>query len=353
MSKRSVLYSMNSRLLYIIFFVFALVVSVITAALFICMLVLGEEKVLSFFVSPVVATILLLVATLIMGTILVSFAIRSYLKPLHAMHDAMEKVSKGDLTARVSSSASTVEMEQLMTHFNSMVTELGKIESLKNDFITTVSHEFKTPLSAIQGYSGLLSDPSLSEEERSSCIANIQVATERLASLTANVLSLNKLENTQKVQLSRVPLGESLRLAILQLQPKWQAKEMELDIDVIDIDIETDSRLIDTVWSNLLDNAIKYSNHGGVLHISLAKRDAYVVAAIRDEGIGISEEDSKHIFDKFFQADASRASQGNGLGLSLVKRIVDLLEGSIAVKSTEGVGTSVEVWLPLRESTSE
>ena len=268
------------------------------------------------------------------------------------INDATEQVAKGDFTIRVKldERVKIDEFEELYASFNRMVEELGTIETLRDDFVADVSHEIKTPIAAISGYATLLQDAGLSPEERSQHVDSILYNCNRLAALTGNILMLSRLDNgTVILKKKPYPLDEQIRRIVLSMEDKWTEKNMELDIDMDSVMYNGDEDLLYHVWMNLISNAIKFSNPGGFLKISLednAGGTGVICVTRRDTGVGIRSDQLSHIYDKFYQADRSRSKEGNGLGLALVKQITDLCGISISVNSKQGQGTSFILELP-------
>ena len=297
--------------------------------------------------TPLIAQLVLLGVAIALFAVVMVVSSRYFLAPIHRMGQAMEKVSKGDLSVRVSGESHRTEMGELIIRFNEMVAELGTIETLRNDFIANVSHEFKTPLATIQGYSMLLQSPDLSEEDRKQYSEAMLAATKQLTNLTTNILKLNKVENQTDIDLSEFALAEQVRQNILLLEPVWGPRQIDWDIDLTEVSVVACEELLSTVWNNLLGNAIKFSSDGGLIEVSLTKDPDFVTVIVKDHGCGMSAETLRHIYDKFYQADGSRSREGNGLGLALVKRIVELHHGSIAATSVEGEGSQFEVRIPI------
>ena len=297
--------------------------------------------------TPLIAQLVLLGVAIVLFAVVMVVGSRGFLAPIHRMSQAMEKVSKGDLSVRVKGAKDSTEMGELIARFNAMVEELGTIETLRNDFIANVSHEFKTPLTTIQGYSMLLQSDDLSDEERKQYTEAVLTATKQLTNLTTNILKMSKIENQKDIDYQEFALAEQIRQSILILEPIWSAKNIDWDIDLVEVSIVACEELLATVWSNLLGNAIKFSNDGGVIAVKLTKQKEYVTVEVSDHGVGMSEETLRHIYDKFYQGDGSRAGEGNGLGLALVKRIVELHRGQIVATSQEGEGSTFVVTIPI------
>ena len=236
--------------------------------------------------------------------------------------------------------------------FNRIAEELGSVETLRTDFISNVSHELKTPLSVIQNYGTMLQASGLSEEKRIEYAKGITDNSRRLASLIANILKLNKLENQQIFPVKeRFNLSEQLCQSLLQFEEVWEQKNIDIETDIEDeIYIDSDPELLYLVWNNLLSNAFKFTGSEGKVSISLTADDNCAAVRITDTGCGISPETGAHIFEKFYQGDTSHATQGNGLGLALVRRVVDIMQGDIFVESAVGKGSTFIVRLKRGES---
>ncbi|MBQ9328558.1 MAG: HAMP domain-containing histidine kinase [Solobacterium sp.] len=274
----------------------------------------------------------------------------TYDQPLQKISDATKRVASGDFSVRIDpihEEGSQDYLDVMIHDLNAMIAELGSIETLKTDFVSNVSHEIKTPISVIQNYAQLLQSPDLTEQERNDYSRAISDAAMRLSSLITNILRLNRLEN-QKLAPSAVEfdLSSQLTECLLGYESIWEEKNIELNPEIEDdVRIRSDPELLTIVWNNLLSNAFKFTEEGGTVSISLKEDGDTAVIKIRDSGCGMSTETVKHIFDKFYQGDTSRATQGNGLGLALVKRIIDIVGGTVQVESTPGEGSEFTVRL--------
>lgn len=274
----------------------------------------------------------------------------AYVKPIRKMGQSARKVAAGDFTVRIPSErkdGKKDEMELLIDDFNKMAEELATIETLKADFISNVSHEIKTPLSVIQNYAAVLHNGNVSEEQKQEYLKTILEATKKLSVLITNILRLNKLENQEIVQDKTYSLDEQLRCCILALEEKFEEKSIEFDADLEEAIITTDESLLEIVWNNLLTNAIKFTEPGGSVMVKLRVEDGIAIVSISDSGCGMAEETIRRIFDRFYQGDTSHSHEGYGLGLSLVKRIIDLVDGNITVESELGHGTNFMVTIKL------
>lgn len=273
-----------------------------------------------------------------------------YDTPMQEISAATKKVAHGDFTVRISPLHDEDHEDYLdfMIHdLNAMIEELGSIETLKTDFVSNVSHEIKTPISVIQNYARLLESDSLTVEDRREYANTISNAAMRLNTLITNILRLNRLEN-QKLQPveEEFDLSAQLTECLLAFEQVWEEKGIEIEPQIEDgITVCSDKELLSVVWNNLLSNAFKFTENGGMVGVNLSQDDEYVSVSVSDTGCGISEDAQRHIFDKFYQGDTSHATQGNGLGLTLVKRIIDIIGGEIFVTSVFGEGTNFTVKL--------
>ena len=267
-------------------------------------------------------------------------------RPVKRIIAGAQKVMDGDLTARIEPLRGVdAGFNAIIDYFNRMVQELSGMETLRTDFIANVSHELKTPLAVIQNYGTMLQQPNLSEEDRLDYARTVTNASVRLASLITNILKLNKLENQQIYpKKERFDLGEQLCECLLAFENAWEAKNLEIETDLADgVAVESDPELLSLVWNNLFSNAIKFTEDGGTVGLKLYTESGHAVVEVSDTGCGISPEVGAHIFEKFYQGDTSHATQGNGLGLALVKRVVDIVGGEIGVRSEYGKGSTFTV----------
>lgn len=270
-------------------------------------------------------------------------------KPTQKILVATSEIAKGNFDIKLDITHRHSKFDAydiIMENINKMAEELGKNEVLKTDFVSNVSHEIKTPLSIIQNYSMLLQNNKLTKEERDKYLKEMVVATKRLSNLITNILKLNKLEN-QKLdfELEKFNLGEELRLCVLQVEELLEKKNITIDCDIEDIQVVSAKELLQLVWNNLLSNAIKFTENAGTISVNVYQEKKYAVVKVSDTGCGMTSDVGKHIFDKFYQGDTSRASDGNGLGLALVKRVIDILGGKIYVESELGKGSTFIVKL--------
>jgi len=286
--------------------------------------------------------------TIVLGTGIAAYTSSKMLQPILKINDAAKKVAKGDFSVRLDERSIAKEIVEIAVNFNVMVKELSNTETLRNDFVSNVSHEFKTPLSAIEGYTTLLQDESLTRQEQQAYIERILENTGRLTRLTQSILSLSQLENQEIVLQKEIfQLDEQIRRVLLGYERLWEEKRLAIDVNLDEIRFFGNRALLAQVWSNLIDNAIKFSNRGGTLSVSCREVEGSIRVSVRDTGIGMPEEVRQHAFDKFYQGDRSHACTGSGLGLALVKRIVSLCDGDVSIQSREGAGTEITVVLPI------
>ena len=287
------------------------------------------------------------VFALLVGSIATIFLSKVFFKPIRRLQTAMRAVAEGDFSTRLEVRSSSAEIRELYERFNQMVQELGATEVLQSDFVTAVSHEFKTPINAIEGYSTLLSgDESLGEDAKLYA-EKILSSTARLSKLVHGVLLLSKVENqTIDSAKSHFRLDEQIRAAIVSAESEWAKKELELDVDLCRATYFGTEHLLCHVWDNLISNAIKFNREGGLLRLRLTEDEAGYLFTIEDEGCGIPEEKLHHIFDKFYQADSSHKEDGNGLGLALVKRICSLCRLTLSAENRPEGGARFTVFLP-------
>ena len=275
----------------------------------------------------------------------------TYEEPLHRLAEGTRKVAEGDFSVYVPTVHTSSRLDYLdvmILDFNKMVEELGSVETLKTDFVSNVSHEMKTPIAVIKNYAELLQTDRGTEEERREYARNIEEAATRLSTLISNILKLNKLENQSiDPDIEDYDLSGQLEMCILQYEELWDKKELELEVDIAErVNVRADRSLMELVWNNLLSNAVKFTEPGGTVTIRQRTAEGQVEVSVTDTGCGMSQESIRHIFDKFYQGDTSHAREGNGLGLALVKRIIDLMNGEITVVSRPGQGSTFTVRLP-------
>ena len=267
---------------------------------------------------------------------------------IHKVIKAMKQVSRGDFSTRLDEDEGVGEIRELISSYNHMAGELNGIEMFRTDFINNFSHEFKTPIVSIRGFAKQLQRDDLTDEQRREYTRIIADESERLANMSSNVLLLTKLENQQIItDMAEYALDEQLRNCILLLEKQWSEKDLDLKLDLDSISYLGNEEMMNHVWVNLISNAIKFSPRGGTLEVGCMRVQDFIMVHVRDAGEGMDELTQTRIFEKFYQGDNAHATEGNGLGLSLAKRIVDLCRGKITVASAPGQGTTFSVYLPI------
>lgn len=271
-------------------------------------------------------------------------------RPVKRIADAAEKIMHGDLSVRVAPLGGVYAMDSfdvIIDYFNRMAQELSGIETLRTDFIANVSHELKTPLAVMGNYGVMLQSPDLSQEKRVEYARAVTAASRRLGDLISNILKLNKLENQQIFpEVQDYNLSEQLCQCLLTFESTWEEKQLEIETDIPeDVFLRGDPELLSLVWNNLLSNAMKFTKHGGRVSVCLAPAGSRVSVSVADTGPGMDAAVGARIFEKFYQGDDSHAGQGNGLGLALVKRVMDIVGGDISVESCLGQGSTFTVTL--------
>jgi len=269
-------------------------------------------------------------------------------RPVKKIICAAEKIMQGDFSVRVSLRCTFDSMDgfhEISRYFNKMAEELSSVETLRTDFIANVSHELKTPLAVMQNYGTMLQQPGLSEEKRIEYAKAITDSSRRLADLITNILKLNKLENQQIFpQTKKYDLSEQLCQCLLQFENIWEKKNIHIEADLEEgVMICADEELLSLVWNNLLSNAFKFTPEKGTVSLSLAADAKEAIVTVSDTGCGMTAEAGGHIFEKFYQGDTSHATQGNGLGLALVRRVMDIIHAEIMVESVPDKGSTFTV----------
>lgn len=286
--------------------------------------------------------------SVVVGGVITNYITHSFIDPITRLGAAMKEVADGNFQITAQCSSKLKEVNDIYASFNLMVQELAATETLQTDFISSVSHEFKTPINAIEGYASLLQDHQQSTEEQQIYIEKILYNTHRLSALTGNILLLSKINNqTIKPQRTGFRLDEQIRQAIVALEQKWTAKDIDFDVELDKIQYSGYESLLSHVWSNLIDNAIKFDPQGGMIALRLRQSGDCAVFTIDDNGPGVPPQEQERIFHKFYQVDNSREVSGNGLGLALVRQIVSFSGGTVAVENLPEAGCRFTVTLPL------
>ncbi len=286
--------------------------------------------------------------SILIGATVSAILSKWFFDPITKLSEAMKKVAEGDFTVRLNADKSIREIRDIYSNFNLMAKELGATEILQTDFVSNVSHEFKTPINAIEGYATLLQDDESMSPEKEKYVEKILFNTKRLSDLVGNILLLSKVDN-QAIQdrLSTFRLDEQIRQSVVLLELKWAEKDIEFDVDLERVEYTGDESMLMHVWNNIIGNAIKFDPDGGYVGIKMKQREGEITVTVEDNGPGVDEEARKHIFDRFYQADSSHKGEGNGLGLALVKRILDAHKGSVYVEDRVGGGSRFVVILPI------
>ena len=297
---------------------------------------------------PLIAEVI--VISLLVGILANIFMSRWIFSPIKNMRKAMETVADGDFSVRLETRSSSKEIREMYSGFNLMAYELEKTDILQSDFVSNVSHEFKTPINAIEGYSTLLQDDGNLTDEQKEYVDKILFNTKRLSSLVGSILLLSKIEN-QSAPVSRTVyrLDEQIRQSILALEPEWSNKNIDFDVELDSIEYLGNESMMHHIWDNLIGNAVKFNPESGIVRLRLRRDERDIVFTVEDSGPGISEEEKKHIFNKFYQGDSSHSKEGNGLGLALVKKILTLSDGDVYVENIEGGGCRFTVVLHTAE----
>ncbi|MBR6562792.1 MAG: HAMP domain-containing histidine kinase [Clostridia bacterium] len=271
-------------------------------------------------------------------------------RPTKVITESTKKIMSGDFSVRIKpmQSSGMEGFNRIAMAINKMAEELGSVETLRSDFIANVSHEMKTPLAVMQNYGTLLQDKSITESERIEYAKGITDVSRRMAEMITNILKLNRLENQQIFpKHDSFDLGEQLCDCLLRFEDVWEKAGIEIETDIAEgLTVNTDAELLSLVWSNLFSNAFKFTESGGSVFVSLTDDGDHATVTVRDSGCGMAPETGKHIFEKFYQGDTSHSSRGNGLGLALVKRVIDITQGEITVESELGKGSEFTVRVP-------
>lgn len=329
----------------VVFLVFVLTMVIVTGAVY--GLVRAGVLIPSFHTAPrlLLAVLGFAAASIVVGTVISVVLGHIPLKPLNRLIDGMNRLAAGDYKARVYFGESRIG-KSLADSFNILAEELQNTEMLRSDFTNNFSHEFKTPIVSIYGFAKLLRQGNLPKEQEAEYLQIIEEESRRLSMMATNVLNLTKIEN-QKIltNVSVFNLSEQIRLCVLLLEKKWNAKELDLSLNFNEYRISANEEMLRQVWINLLDNAIKFSPQGGCISVTIHEIADAVLVTVKNTGPEIAEKDRKRIFHKFYQADTSHAAEGTGTGLAIVQKIVELHRGKVSVEC-QGGETSFLVELP-------
>lgn len=348
-------YRLSFRIYYAIVSILTLCVSLIVSfgiiLLFLHLLYQGEMRSDMVIIVCLVGCLL----TSVIGGLALWMGAKHLTGPVEKINQAVKRVAEGDFTARVERRQRTLkkyryinEIDELARNFNTMAAELEGMDYMRKDFMSNVSHEVKTPVAAITGFTEILLDEHLEEADRKEYLQLVHQESLRLSRLSANMLKMSRLDHQEIItRKDTIRIDEQIRKCIIMLSEKWHEKEMEYVLRLEPVTIVSDSDLLQQVWMNLLDNAIKYSESGTLIVVEVSVQKDQLAVRITDSGEGIPKDKQKKIFDKFYQCDEAHKKQGSGLGLSIVKRIIELLQGSIKCQSQVGHGTTMEVLIPI------
>ena len=339
--------TMRFRFIFITFILFA-ITGITTALLFYLLQITTVSA--GLYINGTILITAMGLACIIIGTILSTCTMKFWLGRITKISQGMTEIAKGNFKIRVDvkdKEETISELGELERSFNQMASDLDGIEMFRNDFINNFSHEFKTPIVSIRGFARQLQLGNLTEDQKKEYVDIIAEESSRLSTMSQNVLLLTKLENQSIVsEKTDFYLDEQIRHSILLLEKSWSEKDIEFDIDMDEIEYTFNEEMLSHVWINLLSNAIKFTSHGGSIKCTLKKQESCIVATVEDSGIGMDEKTQKRIFEKFYQGDSSHTTAGNGIGLNIVKCIVDLAGGKIEVESAEGKGSKFIIFLP-------
>lgn len=343
----------TSRTSIMLLFVFAIMLFVLASIVLLISLLLILQSVGVEITGGLSLIVVLLFSSLLLAIILAFAFSHLTLQPINSFVNAINSLASGDFSKRLSFSRPWKDIpfiSEIVSSYNKTAEELSKTELLRSDFIDNFSHEFKTPISSIQGFASLLEKGNLSKEEEKEYLRIISKEAKRLSQMATNVLRLTKIENQEILtDKKRYNLSEQIRNSILLLENKWSEKNIELDIDIDEYYIEGNEELLREVWINLFDNAIKFSPDGGKVWVKIDVLGGYLKIKVGNTGSVISNEQKDLIFRKFYQCDTSHSTNGNGLGLAIVKKVVSLHSGKVKVFSGD-YGTEFEVSLPYEKS---
>ncbi len=334
------------RMLLTIFVLFVMVVTTVLTVLIYILLDAIFPNLADYAMATVFASLL---ASIVIGTLLAALVSKWFLLPLKEMINATNKISRGDFKVQLRENyGETTEIGMLQRSFNHMARELDGIEMFRTDFINSFSHEFKTPIVSVRGFAHQLQAGGLTEDEKREYIDIIASESDRLAKMANNVLLLSKLEHQQIVtNKQNFSLDEQLRTCLLLLEKQWVEKELELEIDLDPVTYCFNEDMLSEVWINIFGNAIKFTPHRGKITCLLRKKEDHIRVCISDTGKGMTPEVMARIYEKFYQGDGSHGGEGNGIGLTIVSRILELCGGDIQVESSLGMGSVFTVKLPL------
>ena len=345
-------YRLNILLTVVVFMIILSTNAVICGALVALYLFGVIDK---FHMAPLLVAILSLVVSLVISTVLSGFLIRHFVYPLNALTKATKRVAAGNFSEPIPEDdvgrprrvMRNNELGILIQSFNEMMRELDSVEIFRRDFISNFSHEFKTPILSIRGFARQLAEDDITPEQRAEFTKIIADESEYLANMSSNILLLTKLEHQQIVTDRReFSLDEQLRDCMLLLESQWSEKGLNVEMDLDEVNYVQNPEILSHVWTNLFSNAVKFTPPEGSITVLCREGEKQIAVTVTDTGIGMDDDIMAHMFEKFYQGDPSRRLSGNGLGLSLVKRITDMVGAQLSYASEVGKGTSFTVVLP-------
>ncbi len=288
----------------------------------------------------------IMVSGIVLGSIAILYSSRSIVKPIQALSKAARSITEGNFDVDLKIDGRD-EIAQLAHDFNQMTQAIESTERLRNEFISNVSHEFKTPSTSIKGFANLIKQGGLSDEQIQDYCDIIMDESDRLNGLARDLLLLSEYETEVLLEPQRtIDLDEQLRRVVLTLEPQWQRKHLDIQLNLNPVKLRTQNKALHQVWMNLIGNAIKFSNEAGTIGITLKQEGDDIKVSIQDAGIGMDANEVERIFERFYQADASRHHEGHGLGLVIAKTIIEKMNGTIEVESVKGKGSKFTVCLP-------
>lgn len=330
------------------FILFITITIAVTISILVCTALITKTN-NNYWIIAIVMFVVILILAIICTVIDMLRRYKMVEKPSEQILKATEEITNGNFDINLIPNHTYDKFDKydiIMENINTMAKELSKNEILKKDFISNVSHEIKTPLSVIQSYATILQSDKIDKKTRNEYLKNLVIQTNKLSSLVTNILKLNKLDSQEIIpEIKPFELGEQLRQCVLQFESLVEKKNLNLDCEIDDVKISSAESYLEIVWNNLISNAIKFTDDGGKINVKLKAVDDFVIVQVKDSGCGISSETGKHIFDKFYQGDTSHSKEGNGLGLALVKKVIDILGGEISVESEIGKGSTFTVKL--------
>ncbi|WP_026592424.1 sensor histidine kinase [Bacillus sp. UNC437CL72CviS29] len=284
----------------------------------------------------------------VLSIIFIAIAARYIVRPIQTFTKATQKIASGEYDIELEEGRKD-EIGTLSTSFKKMTKSIKELDQMRQEFVSNVSHEFQSPLSSIQGFSKTLQSEKMTEEERKHYLQIIETESKRMSSLCKQLLTLASLDKEEKVlQIKEFDLQKQMKDVIFMLEWKWREKDIAVEFDVPNVNIKGDENLLHQVWTNIFTNSIKFTDSGGTIAFAARELETSVVISISDSGIGMGKEEVDRIFDRFYKVDTARARnvEGSGLGLSIVKKIVELHNGKISVESVKGEGTTFQIELP-------